>query len=86
MPIVNVLEAKTHLSRLIDAVEKGEESEIVIARHGRPVARLVPLAKPSGGVRLGLARGALNVPDDIDQDYAEIEDLFEGDLSAGERD
>jgi prevent-host-death family protein len=79
MPVVNVLQAKTHLSRLIDAVERGEEAEIVIARHGRPVARLVPLAKPTGGMRLGLAAGGLDVPDDIDQDNAEIERLFAGD-------
>jgi prevent-host-death family protein len=83
MPVFSVLEAKTHLSRLIDAVERGEESEIVIARHGRPVARLVPLARRTGGMRLGLAAGALGVPDDIDQDNVEIEGLFAGDLLAG---
>ena len=40
MPIVNMLEAKTQLSRLVESVELGEEMEIVIARNGRPAARL----------------------------------------------
>jgi len=66
MQTVNIHAAKTHLSRLIDAVIEGEE--IVIARAGRPVARLVPLqqeAKP-GRRQLGILAGKLNVPDDFD--------------------
>lgn len=43
MPTVNMLEAKTTLSRLVEAVESGAEKEIVIARNGKPAARLVPL-------------------------------------------
>ena len=44
---VNMLEAKTHLSRLVDAVESGAEKEIIIARNGKPAAKLVPIdAKP----------------------------------------
>lgn len=55
---VNMLEAKTHLSRLVDAVQNGTEREIVIARNGRPVARLVPIdEKRKRPVRLGLADG-----------------------------
>jgi prevent-host-death family protein len=57
MTIVNVLEAKTQLSKLIDAVESGRESEVIIARNGKPAVRLVPLAKPKQVVRLGLAEG-----------------------------
>lgn len=60
---VNVQEAKTHLSRLLARVEAGDE--IVIARDGRPIARLVsiqaqPLRTP------GSARGEFSVPDDFD--------------------
>jgi prevent-host-death family protein len=55
MRTVNVLEAKTTLSRLIEAVETGAEDEIIIARNGKPAARLVPLAKRRP-VILGLAR------------------------------
>jgi prevent-host-death family protein len=77
MSIYNVLEAKTHLSRLIEAVESGREDEIVIARNGRPVARLVPMAA-GAGMRLGLAAGTLGVPDDIDRDNDRIARLFLG--------
>jgi prevent-host-death family protein len=58
MSIVNMLEAKTRLSRLVEAVESGAEKEIIIARNGKPAAKLVPLAdKPRGGIRLGLCEG-----------------------------
>lgn len=55
---VNMLEAKTKLSKLVEAVESGAETEIVIARNGKPAAKLVPLdAAPKKKRRLGLARG-----------------------------
>jgi prevent-host-death family protein len=58
MPIVNMREAKTNLSRLVEQVESGSESEIIIARNGEPAARLVPLSAPlSAGKRLGLVEG-----------------------------
>lgn len=43
MPKFNMLEAKTNLSKLVEAVETGKETEIILARNGRPVARIVPL-------------------------------------------
>lgn len=58
MPTVNVLEAKTHLSRLIDDVESGREREIIIARKGKPAVRIAPLEAPEKqGVKIGLAKG-----------------------------
>ena len=58
MSQVNMLEAKTHLSRLVEAVESGAEKEIIIARNGKPVAKLVPVEeKPAGKRRLGLLNG-----------------------------
>ena len=57
LPVVNMLRAKTHLSRLVQAVECGAVAEILIARHGHPVARLTALKGPSTGVRIGLAKG-----------------------------
>lgn len=58
MLTVNMLEAKTSLSRLVEAVESGAESEIIIARNGKPAAKLVPIqAEPRKGVRLGLHEG-----------------------------
>ena len=58
MSTVNMLEAKTTLSRLVESVESGQESEIIIARNGKPAAKLVPLDAPSRvPVRLGLHEG-----------------------------
>ncbi|MGH8907166.1 MAG: type II toxin-antitoxin system Phd/YefM family antitoxin [Egibacteraceae bacterium] len=62
MDVVNVQEAKTHLSRLLDRVEQGEE--IVFARNGRPVARLIP---ERGAARTpGRLRGRIRIGDDFD--------------------
>lgn len=77
MQPVNMLHAKTHLSRLVEALEKGEEREVVIARNGRPVARLVPaMAVSPVERRLGVAKGAFQVPDDIDAHNNDVSRLF----------
>ena len=76
MPVFNMLDAKSNLSRLIDAVESGRESEIIIARNGKPAARLVPLAARPEGRRLGVAEGLFEVPDDIDGANPTIAELF----------
>ena len=60
MPTVNMHEAKSRLSKLVESVETGEEVEIVIARNGTPVARLVPIDGASAhdvSKRLGIAEG-----------------------------
>jgi prevent-host-death family protein len=62
--IVNVHQAKTHLSRLLDEVAAG--AEVVIARAGRPVARLVPLEPVVRRKKLGALKGRIEVPDDFD--------------------
>jgi antitoxin (DNA-binding transcriptional repressor) of toxin-antitoxin stability system len=72
-----MLEAKTHLSRLVEAIERGAESEVVIARNGRPVARLTGLRDAVRPRRLGVARGELIAPDSIDAANPSIADLFE---------
>ncbi len=64
MKPVNVHEAKTHFSRLLRRVEQGEE--MVIARGGRPVARLVPVERPRPLPILGADRGKFVVPEDFD--------------------
>lgn len=72
---VNIHEAKTHLSRLLQRVEQGEE--IVLARSGRPVARLVPLERNER--RLGAYAGKITVGDDFDAPLPEeVEAAFEG--------
>ena len=78
MQTVNIHAAKTHLSRLVDAAAAGEE--IVIARAGKPVARLVPLAEAKKPDRvLGILAGKLKIPDDFDAPLPEdVLALFEG--------
>jgi prevent-host-death family protein len=61
---VNVHEAKTHLSRLLDRVAAGEQ--IVIAKAGRPVAKLVSIATAAGDRELGRDRGVVWLADDFD--------------------
>jgi len=75
---VNIHEAKTHLSKLLERVALGEE--VVIAKAGKPVARLVAVDQPKTRV-FGSAKGEFIVPDNIDEPDPEIERLFhEGDL------
>ena len=77
MHMVNILEAKTHLSRLVEDISSGNKRAIVIARNGKPVAQLVPIAaKPT--IKLGLAKGKFSVPDDFDADNEAIAALFNG--------
>lgn len=79
MEIVNIHEAKTHLSRLVDRVVLGES--FIIAKAGKPLVKLVPLEAPKAEQRrrLGFLAGEIAVPDDFDQIGAgEIEHLFGG--------
>ncbi len=78
MTAINMLQAKTNLSRLVEAIERGAEREIVIARNGKPAARLVPMADSPVEQRIGVARGLFEVPDDIDVHNAEVARLFLG--------
>lgn len=64
MKQVNVHEAKTHLSRLLAQAEQGEE--VVIARAGRPVAKLIGIRPARGRRQLGQARGKIVIHDDFD--------------------
>lgn len=79
MSYINMHDAKTRLSQLVEAVESGETDEIVIARNGRPVARLVPIAairKPA--LRIGIAKGLFTAPADPRDGDEEIAALFTG--------
>ena len=78
MPVVNMLEAKSSLSRLVESVESGAEAEIIIARNGRPAARLVAVRPTAAAKRIGGARGKFTVPETIDADEAAIAALFSG--------
>lgn len=76
MNAINMLEAKSSLSRLVDAVESGAEKEIVIARNGRPAAKLVAISSRPVGARIGIAKGLFDVPDDIDAHNTDVAKLF----------
>ncbi|MGH9530245.1 MAG: type II toxin-antitoxin system Phd/YefM family antitoxin [Terriglobales bacterium] len=76
---VNIHEAKTHLSRLLERVALGEE--VTIAKAGTPVAKLVPYDQQPKTRIFGSAKGEFTVPDDFNEPDAEIEALFyEGDV------
>lgn len=72
---VNIHEAKTHLSKLLERVSMGEE--VIIAKAGKPIAKLVPIPTERPRFRLGSAKGEFVVPDDFNDPLPkEIEDLF----------
>lgn len=75
---VNMLQAKSSLSRLVEAIEQGDEREIIIARNGRPAAKLVPMDSVPNGKRIGVAKGQFMVPDSIDSHNEEVTRLFLG--------
>lgn len=65
MKTVNIYEAKTHLSELVEEAASGED--VVIARAGRPVARLTRLHAKARKRRLGLLDGRFKIPDDFNR-------------------
>jgi prevent-host-death family protein len=80
MKTVNIHEAKTHLSRLVDQAAKGET--FVIAKAGKPLVKVMALEAPAAGEtrRLGFLRGHFVVPKDFDRmGEEEIGQLFSGD-------
>ena len=74
MDTVNLYEAKTHLSSLVERAAAGEE--IVIAKAGRPLAKLVALTARTGPRPLGLLAGEVHVGDDFDDPLPE--DMLKG--------
>ncbi len=77
MQIVNIHDAKTHLSRLIEQAAKGEP--FIIAKAGKPLVKVTAIDAPLGGGerRLGFMSGQIAVPDDFDRmGETEIEHLF----------
>ena len=77
MHIVNIHEAKTHLSRLIENAVRGEP--FIIAKAGTPLVKVTALDGQPAGRRLGFLTGLITVPEDFDRMGAtEIKDLFSG--------
>ena len=79
MRSVNIHEAKTQLSRLVEAAARGES--FIIAKAGKPMVKVVAIEAPEAGARrrLGFLEGAFSVPEDFDRmGAAEVEALFGG--------
>jgi prevent-host-death family protein len=80
MAVVNMHEAKTNLSRLVERAAAGED--IVIARNGIPVVRLVPAREANAQRRTGGFDGRIWIADDFDAEDAEISAMFYGESDA----
>ncbi|MDO9010950.1 MAG: type II toxin-antitoxin system prevent-host-death family antitoxin [Gallionella sp.] len=77
MLTVNIHDAKTQLSRLVEQAAQGES--FIIAKAGKPMVKVIPLDKAESAIRLGFMAGEFSVPDDFDSmGGGEIEGLFEG--------
>jgi prevent-host-death family protein len=77
MQTINIHEAKTQFSRLIDAVSQGEE--IIIAKAGKPAARLVPIQAKKPVLRFGVLKGKIKIAKDFDAPLPEeVLAAFEG--------
>jgi antitoxin (DNA-binding transcriptional repressor) of toxin-antitoxin stability system len=78
MQTVSMFQAKTTLSKLVEAVESGKEKEIFISRHGMSVAKLVSVVRQPVQQRIGVAKGSFTVPDSIDESNELIARMFAG--------
>lgn len=79
MAQVNLLEAKTDLSKLVRLLETHQEEVILIAKDGIPVVEMKLAKRTSPSKRIGVAKGKLHVPDDFDKWDGEITEMF-GDI------
>lgn len=77
MHVVNIHEAKTHFSKLVESAINGEET--IIAKSGKPVAKLVPISLEKSKRRLGVLKGKIKIDDDFDAPLPDDTlSLFEG--------
>lgn len=76
MKIVNVYQAKTHFSQLLDQVNQGEE--VIIGKAGKPVARLIPFHGPAKPRKPGALKGKIKIAKDFDQLPDELIRAFKG--------
>ncbi len=76
--VINIHEAKTHLSRIIEEVAAGKE--VIIAKAGKPMARLIPMKRAVTRKHLGLLKGKIKIPPDFNKPLPEtVVRLFERD-------
>ena len=64
MEMVNIYDAKTHLSQLVDKAASGED--VVVSRHGKPLVRITRLQPTKRRIQFGLLKGKLSIPEDFD--------------------
>lgn len=76
---VNMLEAKTDLSRLVKMLESGAEDVIYLARNGRPIVQMTLIPTQVPIKRIGVAEGRFEVPEEFDAWDQEVEAMFGGD-------
>ena len=77
MPIVNIYEAKTRLSKLVELAASGED--VIIGRAGKPVARLTCLRSPKRSIRFGALKGKVRLAQDFDAPLPDaVQAIFEG--------
>ena len=77
---VNMLEAKTDLSRLVKMLETKQEEVIYLARNGTAVVQITLIPKKAANKRIGVAAGKFRVPEEFDQWDKEIGEMFGGDV------
>lgn len=80
MTQVNMLEAKTDLSKLVRLLETRQEEVILIARNGTPVVEMKLVQESPVSKRIGIAKGRFHLPEDFSQWDSDIADMFEEEL------
>ena len=80
MTQVNMLEAKTDLSKLVKMLETKQEEVIYLARNGTAVVQMTLIPKKPVSRLIGVAEGKFKVPDDFDAWDKEVEEMFGGDI------
>ena len=78
MTQVNMLEAKTDLSKLVRLLESREEDTILLARNGKPIVKMTLIESDTPTRRIGVAKGAFTCPDEFDQWDEDVKELFGG--------
>ena len=77
METINIHEAKTNLSRIVELVAAG--AEVILAKAGRPMVKIVPLYEKKRAIKFGVLKGQIKIADDFDAPLpAEVMDAFEG--------
>jgi prevent-host-death family protein len=74
LSVLNIYEAKTHLSELIRKVLNGDE--VIIAKAGKPLVRIIPYIDKEDTIKFGLLKGKIQMAEDFDEFSPELEDMF----------